>query len=81
MTDEAFKSWGWRVPFLLSLIMLAISVYIRMQLSESPVFKKMKEAGTTSKNPIADSFRYPGNIGRIFTAMFGVAAGLTLVHP
>lgn len=80
MSEEAFKDWGWRVPFLLSLVMLAISIYIRMQLSESPVFRAMKEAGTTSKNPIADSFRYPGNIGRIFTAMFGVAAGLTVIY-
>ncbi len=80
MSEEAFKSWGWRVPFLLSLVMLAISVYIRMQLSESPIFQAMKEAGTTSKNPLADSLRYPGNIGRIFTALFGVGAGLTVIY-
>jgi MFS family permease len=80
MSDEAFREWGWRLPFLLSLIMLAISIYIRLKLSESPVFRAMKEAGTTSKNPIADSFREPGNIRRIFIAMFGVAAGLTVVY-
>ena len=80
ISAEDFAAWGWRIPFLLSLIMLAISIYIRMQLSESPVFQAMKDAGTTSKNPIADSVREPGNIGRIFTAMFGVAAGLTVIY-
>jgi hypothetical protein len=78
-TDD-FAAWGWRIPFLLSLVMLAISIYIRMQLAESPVFQAMKDAGTTSKNPIADSIREPGNIGRMFIAMFGVAAGLTVVY-
>ncbi len=80
ISAEDFAAWGWRIPFLLSLIMLVISVYIRLQLSESPVFQAMKDAGTTSKNPIADSIRHPGNIGRIFTAMFGVAAGLTVIY-
>jgi MFS family permease len=80
LTTEQFLEWGWRIPFLASIIMLAISVYIRLQLSESPVFRAMKEAGTTSKNPIADSLREPGNMGRVFTALFGVAAGLTVVY-
>jgi len=80
MPREAFEAWGWRIPFLASLVMLAISLYIRLKLSESPVFKAMKEAGTTSKNPFADSIRYPGNIGRIFVALFGVAAGLTVIY-
>lgn len=80
MTDEQFRSWGWRIPFLASTIMLAISIYIRLQLSESPVFKAMKEAGTTSKNPIADSLREPGNFGRVAVALFGVAAGLTVIY-
>ena len=80
MTPEAFTDWGWRIPFLASTVMLAISIYIRMQLSESPVFRAMKEAGTTSKNPIADSLREPGNFGRVMTALFGVAAGLTVVY-
>lgn len=80
MPKADFESWGWRVPFLASIVMLAISLYIRLKLSESPVFKAMKDAGTTSKNPIMDSLREPGNIGRIFVAMFGVAAGLTVVY-
>lgn len=80
MTPEQFEAWGWRIPFLASLIMLAISIYIRMKLSESPVFQAMKAAGTTSKNPIVDSFRYPGNIRNVLVALFGVAAGLTVIY-
>jgi MFS family permease len=80
MPEAAFEDWGWRVPFLLSLVMLAISLYIRMKLSESPVFQAMKDAGTTSKNPIVDSFSDRANIGKVLTALFGVAAGLTVVY-
>jgi MFS family permease len=80
MTPEQFEAWGWRIPFLASLIMLAISIYIRMKLSESPVFQAMKAAGTTSKNPIVDSFKYPGNIRNVLVALFGVAAGLTVIY-
>jgi MFS family permease len=80
MSKDAFEAWGWRIPFLASLLMLAISLYIRMKLSESPVFKAMKAAGTTSKNPLLDSWRHPGNKGRILTALFGVGAGLTVVY-
>jgi MFS family permease len=80
MSTEAFEAWGWRVPFLISILLLAISLWIRLMLAESPVFKAMKEAGTVSKNPFIDSIRYPGNIKRIFIAMFGVAAGLTVIY-
>jgi MFS family permease len=80
MSNEAFEDWGWRVPFLTSILLLAISLYMRLKLSESPVFKAMKEAGTTSKNPFIDSLKYPGNIKRIFVALFGVAAGLSVVY-
>ena len=80
LTPEEFNAWGWRIPFLLSLAMLAISIYIRLKLSESPVYQAMKASGTTSKNPLADSLREPGNIGRVLTALFGVAAGLTVVY-
>jgi nitrate/nitrite transporter NarK len=80
MTRDAFETWGWRIPFLASMVMLAISLFIRMKLSESPVFKAMKASGTTSKNPIMDSIREPGNLGRILVALFGVGAGLTVVY-
>ena len=80
MTTEDFEAWGWRIPFIASLGMLAVSLYIRLKLAESPVFKAMKEAGTTSKNPLLDSWRHPGNKGRILTALFGVGAGLTVIY-
>ena len=76
---EAFEAWGWRVPFLLSLILLGISLWMRLKLSESPVFEAMKAAGETSGNPFVESFTYPGNAKRIFVALFGVAVGLTLI--
>jgi MFS family permease len=80
MSTESFEAWGWRIPFVISILLLAISLYIRLKLSESPVFKAMKEAGTTSKNPFVDSIKYPGNVKRIFIALFGVAAGLTVIY-
>jgi MFS family permease len=80
MSTESFEAWGWRVPFLISILLLAISLWIRLKLSESPVFKAMKAAGTTSKNPFVESFQYPGNVKRILVAMFGVAAGLTVIY-
>lgn len=76
---DDFAEWGWRVPFLLSIILLGISLWMRLKLSESPVFKAMKEAGEMSKNPFVESFTYPGNIKRIFVALFGIAAGLTTI--
>lgn len=80
LTTEQFESWGWRIPFLASLLLLAVSLYIRMQLSESPVFQRMKEAGSTAKNPILESFSDRKNIGRVLVALFGVAAGLTVIY-
>ena len=76
---DAFAAWGWRIPFLLSLILLAISLWMRLKLSESPVFKAMKEAGETAGNPFVESFTYPGNKKRIFVALFGITAGLTTI--
>jgi MFS family permease len=80
LTPEQFDAWGWRIPFLASIIMLAISLYIRMKLNESPVFKAMKDAGTTSRNPFKESLTYPGNMKRVLVALFGVAAGLTVIY-
>jgi MFS family permease len=76
---EQFSAWGWRIPFLLSLILLAISLWMRLKLSESPVFRAMKEAGETAKNPFTESFTYPGNKKRIFVALFGVTGILTTI--
>jgi MFS family permease len=76
---EDFAAWGWRLPFLLSLALLAVSLWMRLKLAESPVFQAMKAEGTTSRNPFAESFTYPGNKKRIFVALFGVACGLTII--
>jgi MFS family permease len=74
-----WDSWGWRVPFLFSILLLAVSLWMRLKLSESPVFKAMKEAGETAANPFIESFTYPGNGKRLFVALFGIAAGLTVI--
>ncbi|MCL9999894.1 MAG: MFS transporter [Erythrobacter sp.] len=76
---EAFKAWGWRLPFLLSLILLGISLWMRLKLSESPVFQAMKEAGEMAGNPFIESFTYPGNKKRIFVALFGITGVLTTI--
>jgi MFS family permease len=76
---EEFAAWGWRVPFLLSIVLLFISLWMRLKLSESPVFQAMKEAGETSANPFTESFRYPGNKKRIFVALFGITGVLTTI--
>jgi MFS family permease len=79
MSDDTWNAWGWRVPFILSLALLAISLWMRMKLSESPVFKAMQEGGELAGNPFVESFTYPGNKKRIFIALFGIAAGLTVI--
>jgi Sugar (and other) transporter len=76
---EAFDVWAWRIPFLLSIALLAISVYIRLQLSESPVFKKMKEEGTTSKSPLKESFANWGNLKIVLFSLLGGTAGQAVV--
>ena len=76
---DAFAAWGWRVPFLLSIALLAISLWMRLKLSESPVFQAMKEAGETSGNPFVESMTYPGNPKRLFVALFGITGILTTV--
>ncbi len=77
--EDEFAEWGWRVPFLLSIILLGISLWMRMKLSESPVFQAMKAAGETAGNPFVESFTYPGNKKRIFVALFGIAGVLTVI--
>lgn len=76
---EQFEEWGWRVPFLLSAVMLAISVYIRTVLHESPVYTKMKAEGKTSKQPIKDTFGSWTNIKAMLIALFGLVMGVTTV--
>ncbi len=74
-----FDEWGWRIPFLLSIVLLAISVYIRMQLNESPVFLQMKEKGKTSQAPLTESFARWGNAKIVLLALFGATAGQAVV--
>src|SRR5512138_1761754 len=76
---DAFSDWGWRIPFLVSLFLLGFSVYIRLKLHESPVFKKIKEEGKTSKAPLTDAFlRYPNNKYALL-ALLGATAGQGVV--
>ncbi len=79
MDAKDFADWGWRVPFLFSVILLAFSVYIRLKLNESPVFQKMKSEGKGSKSPLTDSFlKYPNN-KFVLLALLGATAGQGVV--
>jgi MFS family permease len=79
MSAETWLEWGWRVPFILSIVLLAVSLWMRLKLNESPVFQAMKAEGVLAKNPFVESFTYPGNKKRLFVALFGIAAGLTVI--
>jgi MFS family permease len=79
MEEATFKDWGWRIPFLLSLVLLAVSVYIRMKLNESPIFLKMKAQGKGSKSPLRESFTKWPNLKLVLLALFGVTAGQGVV--
>lgn len=74
-----FETWGWRVPFLVSLVLLVVSVYIRLQLSESPVFVEMKATGQTSRAPLTDSFARWSNLKIVILALLGATAGQAVV--
>jgi MFS family permease len=77
--EDAFKVWGWRIPFLISVILLGVSLWIRMQLSESPVFVKMKNLGTTSKAPLTEAFgRWP-NLKIVLISLLGAVMGQAVV--
>lgn len=77
--EADFAAWGWRVPFLVSIVLLAVSIWIRLQLAESPVFQKMKEEGTTSKAPIKEAFGEWKNLRWVLIALFGAGAGQAVV--
>jgi predicted MFS family arabinose efflux permease len=79
MGEEAFKAWGWRIPFLASLLLLAISLWIRMKLDESPVFTRMKRAGTTSKAPLSEAFGRWSNLKVVLIALLGAVMGQAVV--
>jgi MFS family permease len=77
--DEAFTAWGWRVPFLLSAVLLGLSLYIRVRLRESPLFARLKSAGAASKSPLKESFGTKRNWKLILLALFGATAGQAVV--
>jgi MFS family permease len=76
---EAFAAWGWRVPFLVSSVLLAVSVWVRLRLNESPEFARMKEEGTLSKAPIAETFGQWRHLKLVVIAFFGIVAGQAVV--
>ena len=73
--EEAFAAWGWRIPFIVSIALLAVSLWIRMQLEESPVFQKMKDEGKTSKAPLTEAFGQWSNLKVVLIALFGAVVG------
>lgn len=77
--EDAFGAWGWRVPFVLSIVLLAVSLWIRLQLNESPAFKRMKEEGKTSKAPLTESFGQWKNLKIVILALIGLTAGQAVV--
>ena len=77
--EAAFADWGWRIPFLVSILLLAISLYIRMKLEESPVFREMKEAGEGSSKPLTEAFARWANLKLVLIALFGAVAGQAVI--
>ncbi|KQN30503.1 MFS transporter [Sphingomonas sp. Leaf34] len=77
--EEAFAAWGWRIPFIVSIALLAVSLWIRMQLEESPVFQKMKDEGKTSKAPLTEAFGQWSNLKIVLIALFGAVVGQGVV--
>jgi MFS family permease len=79
MSEEAFRDWGWRIPFLLSIVLVGLSYYIRSRLAESPLYTRLKQAGKTSKAPITDSFGTWPRWKFFLLVLFGATAGQAVV--
>jgi len=79
MTKESFNAWGWRVPFLISMILVSISLYVRWRMKESPIFATIKTAGKTSAQPLKDAFGHRDNLKRVLVSLFGATAGQGVV--
>ncbi len=75
----SWTGWAWRIPFLVSVVLLGISLWVRLKLKESPVFQAMKESGTTARHPLRESFRTWHRVKMILVVLFGIAAGLTVI--
>lgn len=76
---EVFADWGWRIPFLLSILLVGVSIYIRMKMHESPVFSKLKSEGKISSNPLKESFQKKANFKMVLLALFGATMGQGVV--
>jgi len=79
MSKEAFASWGWRLPFILSIFLVAISLYIRLRMKESPIFEHIKSTGMTSAQPLKEAFTKWENLKRVLISLFGATAGQGVV--
>jgi MFS family permease len=79
MTPAAFRSWGWRVPFLISILLVAVSLYIRLRMKESPIFQHIKGTGATSTKPLREAFAHWDNLKRVLVSLFGATAGQGVV--
>jgi len=79
MSKEAFSDWGWRIPFLISIVLVSISLYIRLKMKESPIFTSIKAAGMTSTKPLTDAFLVKENFKRFLISLFGATAGQGVV--
>jgi MFS family permease len=79
MTKEQFSAWGWRIPFLISIILVSISLYIRLKMKESPIFTQLKSAGMSSTQPLKDAFGKWENLKLVLISLFGATAGQGVV--
>jgi MFS family permease len=79
MSKETFSNWGWRVPFIISLFLVGISLYIRLRMKESPIFSQIKSAGMTSAKPLKEAFTQWENLKRVLISLFGATAGQGVV--
>jgi MFS family permease len=79
MSPEAFRSWGWRVPFLISILLVAVSLYIRLRMKESPIFQHIKGTGATSTKPLREAFTRWANLKIVLISLFGATAGQGVV--
>src|SRR5262249_47889511 len=79
LSQESFQNWGWRIPFLLSILLVAISLYIRVRMKESPIFARIKSAGMTSAQPLKEAFTKWSNLKLVLISLFGATAGMGAV--
>ena len=79
LSPEDFRAWGWRIPFLISIALVGLSLYIRLRMNESPIFQQMKTSGRTSAKPLKEAFTEWGNLKRVLISLFGATAGQGVV--